>query len=114
MESSPSRIPTRALVLRDVPDSSADWAVIGRFALTFDPAETHGQQARDCDLRELGPCSSVVDLRCRLFFEQRRWNHFGRYPDPATRQLLQRLVYEIRLKLSAWDGSAGENVARVS
>src|SRR5258708_3175683 len=101
MEPWPTRILSRALMLRDVPDASADWAVIGRFALTFDPAESEHRHLLNCDLRELGPWSSLTDLRDRLYFEQRRWNHFGRSPDPATMQQLQRLVYEIRLKLSA-------------
>src|SRR6476620_8881415 len=71
-------IPTKRLNLSDIPEPTADWETIGRFALTFDYREAVQYWKRPPDRRELSVSSSLVDLRYYIYFENRRWNHFGR------------------------------------
>lgn len=103
----PSYIPTMNLKLSDVPAESADLEIIDRFALTFDPQEKDPYTLEDHDLAKLSIDSSLIDLRSHLFFEQRRWNHYGREPDPAAVSAIKRIVRLIRAKLSRGEGAGG-------
>ncbi len=103
MESFPIQIPNRSLMLQDVPETTAEWSVIGRFALTFDPPLREPLIRKREDLQKPGPGSSLSDLRRYLFLEQRRWNHFGREPDPRSMQEIRELIYLIRTLLMVRD-----------
>ena len=100
MRNFPAHIPTSSLRLADAPDESAPWSAIGKFALTFDPAENDPYHLEDQDLAKLSFGSSLVQLRSYLFLEQRRWNHFGREPDATAMSAIRRIVALIRAKLS--------------
>jgi hypothetical protein len=102
-------IPTKRLKLSDIPEPSADWATIGRFALTFDSREAGPYLKRPPDPRELSVSSSLVDLRHYIYFQQRRWNHFGRHPDPVTVQGVREVMWMIRTKLEAQPGPSAPN-----
>src|SRR5665213_1399053 len=108
MQYFPARIPTNGLKLSDVPDESAAWQTIGRFALTFDPAEKDPYHPSPNDPAAVSSASSLTDLRAHLFFEQRRWNHFGRLPDAAAMLAIRRLIGLIRAKLLEYDKTSME------
>ena len=108
----PATIPTTALTLLDVPEGSASWSgddatapwkTISKFALTFDPAEHDPYHLAPSGLSGVTPETSLVLLRAYLFFEQRRWNHFGRPIDEKSLAEVRRLVALIRSKLEARD-----------
>ena len=104
----PAYIPTKSLKLSVVPNESGPWPTIGRFALTFDPAEKNPYHLEVQDLATLPAGSSLVQLRAYLFLEQRRWNHFGREPDANTISAIRRVVALIRTKLSEQSKGAAE------
>jgi len=108
MPTFPAYIPTQSLKLSDVPNESASWPTIGRFALTFDPAEDDPYQLKVQDLAALSASSSLIRLRAHLFLEQRRWNHFGREPDAASMSSIRRVFALIRAKLSEQSKKAAE------
>src|SRR5882757_3398559 len=95
----PTYIPTIRLMRSDVPDESALWSAIGLFALTFDPNELDPYGLKDHSLEKLSVESSLVELRAHLFFEQRRWNHFGREPDATAMSAIRRILSLVRTKL---------------
>lgn len=91
----PAPIPHDALRRRDVPPATADWPTIWAFALTFDGFQAHGSfDACAAIANEMRP-ATLGDLRTCLFFEQRRWRHYGDDPDeeagPYIRSLVQRI-----------------------
>ena len=96
----PLPIASGELRLSDVPEESAHWRQIKRFARTFDWRRGYQHyQPEDQDLSKLGSSSSLEELRGHLFFEQRRWNDFGRKPDAITKQQIRRMISIIRSKV---------------
>ena len=102
-------IPNSALTLKDVPAPRSKFAgVISRFALTFD-GYTHfgdrcGKIANEAlrQYKETGNLpESLDDLRTCLFFEQRRWRHFGEEPDAAAMVYIRALLGAIRAAVGA-------------
>lgn len=87
-----NEIPNDELTITDVPASGADWNEIGGFALSFD-----GYRLPDCaEIANARRHGSLTDLRACLFFEQRRWRHFGEEPDAETMTYIRDLVERIR------------------
>ena len=96
----PVTIASTELRLSDVPEGSAHWPQIEQFALTFDWRRGYQHyELEDQDLSKLGSSSSLEELRSRLFFEQRRWNEFGRKPDALAMQQIRRMLEIIRSKV---------------
>ena len=94
----------------DVPPSNAGWSAIGRFALTFNGYERWGSFDKCAEVanlaaqtfRESGSLpESLTELRTCLFFEQRRWHHFGFDPDEKSMKYISALVEEIRRSVHA-------------
>lgn len=94
----------------DVPPSNAGWYEIGRFALTFNGYERWGSFEKCAEVanlatqtfRESGSLpESLTDLRTCLFFEQRRWHHFGFDPDEKSMNYISALVEQIRQSVRA-------------
>jgi hypothetical protein len=89
----PPLTPNRELQPTDIPSPNAGWSEIGWFALRFDGYAELGQQEvatlanRASDYyREHGTIDDRLDLaqlRGCLFFEQRRYRHFGHAPRPS-------------------------------
>ena len=74
-----------------------------QFALTYDGYGLHGEDAGkiandSLDLwKTKGRLPDELDrARCALFFEQRRWHHFGEHPDDGTLRHLAALRGRIR------------------
>jgi hypothetical protein len=99
-------IPTAKLRLEDLPGPSASWSEISEFALTFDgyaEAESFENAARIANERR---CESLQDLRMCLFFEQRRFRHFGHDPEGDDLRYVAGLVDKIREYISSGLGPA--------
>jgi hypothetical protein len=87
------------LRLADVPPRSADWKDIVKFAHTFDGYSAHGSFEACGAIANQRSNATLTDLRTCLFFEQRRWNHYGREPDADTMEYIRSLLDQIRSKL---------------
>jgi hypothetical protein len=93
----------------DVPPVTASWSTIAAFALTLDGYEVIGQQqcgklANRVNSEFLrSPTSlqqlSLTEARACLFFEQRRFRHFGWEPEGADRHYINALLETIRSKI---------------
>jgi hypothetical protein len=101
----PGEIANQDLKQSDVSPSNAGWHDSGRFSLTFNGYEWWGSFDKCADVanvvaqtfRESGSLpESLTDLRTCLFFEQRRWHHFGFDPDEEAMNYISALVEEIR------------------
>ncbi|MGD9634711.1 MAG: hypothetical protein AB7G28_21240 [Pirellulales bacterium] len=95
-------IPNNALTIADVPEEAADLSSIFTFALSFNgyKAWGRGECAKIANSRRHG---SLTDLRTCLFFEQRRWHHFGYEPDEAAVTYFRDLVKRIREHVARGD-----------
>ena len=92
-------IPHHALREEHLPHSDAPWATIVRFASTFNAYrqladEKAAGDAANRKARDLATCT-LTDLRAALFFEYRRYNHFGHAPDAVAMVHMHALVEEI-------------------
>jgi len=95
---------------QDIPEPNAKWYRICEFALTFDGydrwgsfnrcAEIGNQSAQAYAERQVLP-DSLTDLRTCLFFEQRRWHHFGGAPEGEAIVYIRALLEAIRHKIRA-------------
>ena len=93
------------LKIDDVPASDAGWSQIGRFALTFDGYERWGSFEKCAEIGNRWAKAytdgqtlpdSLTDLRTCLFYEQRRWRHYGWEPDEGAMSYIHALVEAIR------------------
>jgi hypothetical protein len=84
------------LRLIDIPSSDAEWGEIGAFALTFNGYEYWGSFEKCAEIANAKRHDSLTDLRTCLFFEQRRWRHYGFEPDDAAMQEIRLLLEQIR------------------
>lgn len=99
----PDEIHNTNLRLDQVPPIDSDYSQIAGFALTFDGynrikdiaffankivAEFENDQANITKL-------TLTELRACLFFEQRRYRHFGEDPDGEDRAYINILLLEI-------------------
>ena len=103
--SRPRRIADTKLFSEDVPGPRASWSTIQHFALTIDGyarwrstercAEIgNGLRDRYRTTRELP--RDLSRLRTALFFEQRRYRHFGEAPQGEDLEYVRALVNAIR------------------
>jgi len=80
----------------DIPPPDADWHTIGEFALSFDGYERWGSFEKCAEIANAQLAGSLDELRTCLFFEQRRWRHFGESPDEAAMAYVRGIVEQIR------------------
>lgn len=99
MQTKSSVIPTKYLSISDVPYAKTNMKKIIDFALTFDPNELEDRGANIGKLDDLSEQSTLSILRAHLFFEQRRWNHYGRYPDQKAESQFRKIIELIRERL---------------
>jgi hypothetical protein len=84
------------LELADIPPADADWGEIGRFALTYNGYKVLGSFEVCAEIANARRHGSLAELRTCLFFEHRRWRHFGRAPDHEAMAYIQSIVEKIR------------------
>jgi len=104
------RITTADLDEGDLPPLEAQWWQIARFALTFDGYDHWGSFDKCAQMgnrwaagyaqQQILP-ESLTELRTCLFFEQRRWHHFGQDPDEDSMMYIRALVEGIHHRLLA-------------
>ena len=90
------QIPNDSLKFTDIPSSSARWDKISEFALTFDGYKEHGSFAKCAEIANEQRHSTLTELRTCLFFEQRRWRHYGDEPDDEAMGYIKSIVEKIR------------------
>jgi hypothetical protein len=88
------------LRLSDLPSHDATWDAIQTFALAFEGYKHNGSFERAAEIANNRKNDTLSELRTCLFFEQRRWRHFGEEPDSETMAYLRGLVDAIRSKVS--------------
>lgn len=99
----------RALTEDSIPGPNALWMPdIARFALAFDGYQALGDRIGDLanaaknEWSENGVLpQGLIELRSCLFFEQRRYRHFGSDPDEADMPYIHALVEAIRAHASS-------------
>ena len=96
-------IVNKDLMLSNIPNPDASWDEIEEFALTFDGYNVWGSFDRCAEIANTRSHESLSDLRTCLFFEQRRWRHFGENPDEETMVYIRGLVEEIRNMVATGD-----------
>jgi hypothetical protein len=94
-------IPNDALRLEHLPASDADWPEVWRFANTFNGYEHWGSFERCAEVANQRQGSTVTELRTCLFFEWRRWRHYGDDPDEEKSPYIRDLVTKIREMVAA-------------
>ena len=97
----PESVDKRQLDGFDVPGVDASWDVIEAFSLTYNGYEANGSFEACAKIANARRHETVNDLRTCLFFEQRRWRHFGDGPDSEAIAYARSLVLHLRVKLSA-------------
>ena len=115
MRKKPDEIRNEHLTVSAVPTVTASWHAIVAFALTIDGYKAVGQRecgqlanrvksefAKDAASVET---LSLTELRSCLFFEQRRFNHFGHEPQDADRIFINALLQAIQKKITSSDGT---------
>ena len=90
------KISSGYLVPSDVPGVGADWNEIVVFSSTFDLAEMHYGQLASRELSSIDQNASLIELRSLLFYQWRRWNHFGRPPETGDMTGIHHLIECIR------------------
>ncbi|MBI3162434.1 MAG: hypothetical protein HYZ23_07985 [Chloroflexi bacterium] len=104
------KIPNSQLIEKDIPSQRASWKKIELFALTFNGYKHWGSFKKCREVAERGvklfrenkePTQSLTDLRTCLFFESRRWKHYGKNPSKKGMEYVHILVEAIRTRVAA-------------
>jgi len=107
-------IANKDLKTGDIPHPGADWGVVGRFALSFNGYEHWGSFERCAAVAYRGREAfetghalpvTLTELRTCLFFEQRRWRHYGYDPDERAMAYIRALVEGIRERVRTEEGA---------
>ena len=110
-------IPDKKLVVDKLPPPESGWREIGRFALTFNGYDHWGsvsacsevaENCRKAFLAGEGLSDDLTVLRTSLFFERRRWRHYGYDPVEADMAYIHALVEGIRSNVIRAKVNAGE------
>jgi hypothetical protein len=101
----PNEITNDQLTAKDVPPADAHYDTIQEFALTFDGYKQNGSFDACAEIANHRRHDSLSDLRTCLFFEQRRWRHFGNEPDQEAMSYIRSVVEKIRQRIG--DGIRG-------
>ena len=93
------RISNEQLLLERIPDPDGDLASWEDFALLLDGYSVMGGFEPCADLANTGTPTSLTELRCCLFFEQRRERWNGGFT--TNEELIRELLRAIRQKVKA-------------
>ncbi len=100
-------IPTSELTLSTIPGPGAPWPDVGEFALSFNGYEHCGEQERCAEIANRRAPTDLAELRTCLFFEQRRYRHFGYEPTGDARIYILSLLERIRAAVINGDHLGG-------
>jgi len=84
-----------------IPGQSADVDSLMRFALTFSGYDHCGSFEACARIANARSHDTLSDLRTCLYFEQRRWRHYGDAPDDEALSYWRKLVEKIRAKVQS-------------
>ncbi len=88
-------VSNKSLKLQNIPLPESSWYEISDFALTF-----RGYDLPNCaELANDRTAKTLTELRASLFFEQRRYHHFGYGPSDEELEYIRNLVKRIRAKV---------------
>lgn len=96
----PKTIATAKLQLSQIPSADAGVDDLSEFADTFDACQHWGSLERCAEIANAQDHASIDKLRSCLFFEARRWRHFGEEPDGESLQYWRTLVADIRKRIA--------------
>lgn len=96
-------IVNRNLRLSNIPNPDANLGEISEFALTFDGYNVWGSFEKCAEIANSRNHGSLTNLRTCLFFEQRRWHHFGKYPNDDSMAYIRSLIEKIRNMVASGD-----------
>jgi hypothetical protein len=94
-------IPNEALKLSDIPPADAPFDAVENFGYTFNAFKRLGSFQTCAAIANEPRHGTLTELRTCLFFEQRRWHHFGDTPDEEAQEYQRSLVEKIRAKVEA-------------
>jgi hypothetical protein len=89
------------LKLADIPATDADWDAIAAFALTYNGYKACGSFEACAEIANAQRHGSLAELRTCLFFENRRWHHFGRDPDDEAMAYIRSVIEQMRALVAA-------------
>ena len=89
-------IPSDDLSSDDLPGDGASLSELIKFAHTFDGYKHWGSFEKCAEIANSRDHSSLDSLRTCLFFEARRWRHFGEEPDSEADAYWRLVVAQIR------------------
>lgn len=84
------------LRVSDIPSAEASLSDLIKFAHTFDAYTHWGGFERCAEIANAKDLSSLDHARTCLFFEARRWRHFGSNPDEQAQAYWRQVVAAIR------------------
>ena len=102
-EATVREIANQEVTLTDVPGPNVDWDTIAEFALTFDGYKAWGSFEKCAEIANAQRQETLTQVRTCLFFEQRRWRHFGEEPDKDAMEYIRGVVEKIRSRVAAAD-----------
>ncbi len=89
----------------DIPPPDADWESVGEFALTFNGFHRWGSFKECARIANAELHESLDELRTCLFFEQRRWQHYGDEPDEEAMAYIRGVIEKIRAAVRAGEAT---------
>ena len=98
------KIANQDLTIRDIPPTGASYDEIIEFALTYDGYEAFGGFEALSALANSRTHRTLDEARGCLFFEQRRYRHFGEDPDEESMAYIETLLDFIRHNVCECDG----------
>ncbi len=96
-------MPSQNLDVAEIPAVDAPMGELRSFAHTFNGYEHWGSFERCAAIANARDHSSLTNLRTCLFFEVRRWHHYGDRPDAEAEAYWRYLVAEIRRRVELGD-----------
>jgi len=93
------KIANHELRVTQIPRTDSMWEEIQEFALTFDGYKSWGSFEKCAEVANAQRDDTLTEMRTCLFFEQRRWRHFGEDPDKDSMDYIRELVKKIREKV---------------
>jgi hypothetical protein len=92
-------IANKELIEGDLPKPYARWQDVANFALTFNGYKHWGSFEKCAEVANKHSEGTLTDLRTCLFFEERRWHHYGDEPDEEVMKYIHNVIEKIRERI---------------
>lgn len=92
-------IASEDLKVADIPEFDSNWDLICQFAHTFNGYDHWGSFEKCAEIANQRRHDTIEELRSCLFFEARRWRHFGNEPDGNDLIYIRELLTKIQQQL---------------